>query len=159
MDETGRGTSTYDGGSIALVHRRNNLHIIRLFKARLFLLPPLSWVESTCRWFSKDQKSSNVSVKEVGDKVIFMRNWSQEEANTVLEFMCTNAEMPNSIVLRAAEIMTHIWQPGYNLWKKGKENWSQSLKTIIQLACLNLTRKVLKNKEMIEKIDIIRFHQ
>jgi DNA mismatch repair protein MutS len=62
------------------------------------------------------------------------------------------AGMPNPIVLRAAEIMTHLEQD--KSVKKGKENLKSIPKNNYQLSMFELDPKFKEAKEMIEKIDI-----
>ncbi|MFN8688835.1 MAG: MutS-related protein, partial [Cyclobacteriaceae bacterium] len=71
MDEIGRGTSTYDGVSIAwaiveYLHNRKDVRPKTLFATHYHELNQLA--EDLPR-----VKNFNVSVKEVGDKIIFMR--------------------------------------------------------------------------------------
>jgi len=104
MDEIGRGTSTYDGVAIAwsiVEHLHNNLHTRpkTLFATHYHELNQLA--EDLPR-----VKNYNVSVKEVGDKVIFMR--TLREGGSEHSFgihVAQMAGMPNPVVLRANEIM------------------------------------------------------
>ncbi len=104
MDEIGRGTSTYDGVAIAwaiVEHLHNNLHARpkTLFATHYHELNQLA--DDLPR-----VKNFNVSVKEVGDKVIFMR--TLREGGSEHSFgihVAQMAGMPNPVVLRANEIM------------------------------------------------------
>jgi DNA mismatch repair protein MutS len=104
MDEIGRGTSTYDGVAIAwsiVEHLHNNLQARpkTLFATHYHELNQLA--EDLPR-----VKNYNVSVKEVGDKVIFMR--TLQEGGSEHSFgihVAHMAGMPNTVVLRANEIM------------------------------------------------------
>ncbi len=104
MDEIGRGTSTYDGVAIAwaiVEHLHNNLHARpkTLFATHYHELNQLA--DDLPR-----VKNFNVSVKEVGDKVIFMR--TLREGGSEHSFgihVAQMAGMPNAVVLRANEIM------------------------------------------------------
>ena len=71
MDEIGRGTSTYDGVSIAwsiveFIHNHLDFRVKTLFATHYHELNQLT--EDFPRI-----KNFNVSVKEVGDKILFMR--------------------------------------------------------------------------------------
>jgi DNA mismatch repair protein MutS len=104
MDEIGRGTSTYDGVAIAwsiVEHLHNNLEARpkTLFATHYHELNQLA--DDLPR-----VKNFNVSVKEVGDKVIFMR--TLKEGGSEHSFgihVAQMAGMPNPVVLRANEIM------------------------------------------------------
>jgi len=117
------------------------------FKARLFFATHYHWVESTCRCFSKDQKLQCVGKKEVGDKVDFYEEiWSQEEANTVFEFMWHKWPDAESNLCCEQPKYEHIWSR-INLWKKERKTWSQSLNNYQAEACLKLTRSFKEAKE------------
>lgn len=104
MDEIGRGTSTYDGVAIAwsiVEHLHNNLQARpkTLFATHYHELNQLS--EDLPR-----VKNFNVSVKEVGDKVIFMRKLKPGGSEHSFGIhVAQMAGMPNPVVLRANEIM------------------------------------------------------
>jgi DNA mismatch repair protein MutS len=109
MDEIGRGTSTYDGVAIAwsiVEHLHNNLQARpkTLFATHYHELNQLT--EDLPR-----VKNFNVSVKEIGDKVIFMR--TLQEGGSEHSFgihVAHMAGMPNTVVLRANEIMHFLEQ-------------------------------------------------
>jgi len=104
MDEIGRGTSTFDGVAIAwaiVEHLHNNTQARpkTLFATHYHELNQLE--EDFVRI-----KNFNVSVKEVGDKVIFLRKL--QEGGSEHSFgihVAQMAGMPNAVVLRANEIM------------------------------------------------------
>ena len=104
MDEIGRGTSTYDGVAIAwsiVEHLHNNLQARpkTLFATHYHELNQLA--EDLPR-----VKNFNVSVKEVGDKVIFMRKLKPGGSEHSFGIhVAQMAGMPNPVVLRANEIM------------------------------------------------------
>lgn len=108
MDEIGRGTSTYDGVSIAwaIVEYLHNLAGIHqpckpktLFATHYHELNQLE--EDLPR-----VKNFNVSVKEVGDKIIFMRKLKAGGSEHSFGIHVAQlAGMPNRVVLRANEIL------------------------------------------------------
>jgi DNA mismatch repair protein MutS len=104
MDEIGRGTSTYDGVAIAwsiVEHLHNNLQARpkTLFATHYHELNQLA--EDLPR-----VKNYNVSVKELGDKVIFMRTLKKGGSEHSFGIhVAQMAGMPNPVVLRANEIM------------------------------------------------------
>jgi DNA mismatch repair protein MutS len=151
MDEIGRGTSTYDGVSIAwsIVEY---LHNHPTFKAKTLFATHYHELNQLAADFPKI-KNFNVSVKEVGDKVIFMRKLKPGGSEHSFGIhVAQMAGMPNPIVLRAAEIMTHLEQD--KSVKKGKENLKSIPKNNYQLSMFELDPKFKEAKEMIEKIDI-----
>lgn len=107
MDEIGRGTSTYDGISIAwaiveYLHNHPKFKPKTLFATHYHELNELA----------KDLqgvKNFNVAVKEVGDKVIFLRTLKPGGSEHSFGIhVAQMAGMPNGVVLRAAEIMHQL---------------------------------------------------
>ncbi len=84
LDEIGRGTSTYDGISIAwAISEYLHEHPARpktLFATHYHELNEMS------ETFERI-KNYNVSVKELKDNVLFYESWFQEEVRIVLVFM------------------------------------------------------------------------
>lgn len=107
MDEIGRGTSTYDGISIAwsiveYLHNHPQYKPKTLFATHYHELNQLEEDFPAI-------KNYNVSVKEVGDKVIFMRKLKRGGSEHSFGIhVAQMAGMPNAVVLRAAEIMQHL---------------------------------------------------
>ena len=105
MDEIGRGTSTYDGVSIAwaiveYLHNHKDFKPKTLFATHYHELNQLA--EDLVR-----VKNFNVSVKEVGDKIIFMRKLKEGGSEHSFGIhVAQMAGMPNKVVLRANEILT-----------------------------------------------------
>lgn len=107
FDELGRGTSTYDGISIAwaiveYIHENPKAHARTLFATHYH---ELNEMEKT---FPRI-KNYNVSVKEVGNKVIFLRKL--EPGGSEHSFgihVAKMAGMPKSIVKRANEILKQL---------------------------------------------------
>lgn len=104
MDEIGRGTSTYDGVSIAWsivehLHNHPEFRAKTLFATHYHELNQLE--EDLPR-----VKNFNVSVKEVGDKILFMRKLKKGGSEHSFGIHVAQlAGMPNPVVLRANEIM------------------------------------------------------
>jgi DNA mismatch repair protein MutS len=107
MDEIGRGTSTYDGISIAWsivehLHNHPKCRAKTLFATHYHELNQLSADFPRIKNF-------NVSVKEVGNKVIFMRKLKEGGSEHSFGIhVAQMAGMPNNIVIRANEIMHHL---------------------------------------------------
>jgi len=151
MDEIGRGTSTYDGISIAwsiveYLHNQPKCRAKTLFATHYHELNQLA-VD-----FPK-VKNFNVSVKEMGNKVIFMRKL--EKGGSEHSFgihVAQMAGMPNPVVLRAADIMKHL-EKDKNM-NKQRENMKDIPKNNYQLSLFELDPKFKLAQEMLEKIDI-----
>lgn len=151
MDEIGRGTSTYDGISIAwsiveYLHNHPTCRAKTLFATHYHELNQLATD------FPKI-KNFNVSVKEVGNKVIFMRKLKPGGSEHSFGIhVAQMAGMPNPIVLRAAEIMSHLEKD------KAVADQKQQIKSIpknnYQLSMFEMDPKFQEAKELLEKIDI-----
>ncbi|MEQ8425196.1 MAG: DNA mismatch repair protein MutS, partial [Cyclobacteriaceae bacterium] len=104
MDEIGRGTSTYDGVSIAwaiveYLHNHKEFKPKTLFATHYHELNQLA--EDLVR-----VKNFNVSVKETGEKIIFMRKLKEGGSEHSFGIHVAQlAGMPNRIVIRANEIL------------------------------------------------------
>jgi DNA mismatch repair protein MutS len=104
MDEIGRGTSTYDGISIAwsiveFLHQHPKYRPKTLFATHYHELNQLS-----------DQfhriKNFNVSVKEVGNKIVFLRKLKEGGSEHSFGIHVAQlAGMPNQVVLRSSEVL------------------------------------------------------
>ncbi len=107
MDEIGRGTSTYDGVSIAwsiveYLHNQTQSRPKTLFATHYHELNQLAETHERVKNF-------NVSVKEVGDKVIFMRKLNPGGSRHSFGIhVAQMAGMPNQVVIRANEILHHL---------------------------------------------------
>ncbi|EON79161.1 DNA mismatch repair protein MutS [Lunatimonas lonarensis] len=151
MDEIGRGTSTYDGISIAwsiveYLHNQPKCRAKTLFATHYHELNQLA------EDFPK-VKNFNVSVKELGNKVIFMRKL--EKGGSEHSFgihVAQMAGMPNPVVLRAAEIMKHL-EKDKDL--KGQRDRIKDMpKNNYQLSLFEMDPKFKAAKEMLDAIDI-----
>lgn len=132
MDEIGRGTSTYDGVSIAwaiveYLHQHTEFRPKTLFATHYHELNQLA--EDFVR-----VKNYNVSVKEVGDKILFMRKLKEGGSEHSFGIHVAQlAGMPNKIVLRANEILHFLEKdkrkndPAKKMAELPKENSQMSL--------------------------------
>lgn len=151
MDEIGRGTSTYDGISIAWAIVEY-LHNHPQNKAKTLFATHYHELNQLAADFPKI-KNFNVSVKEVGNKVIFMRKLKEGGSEHSFGIhVAQMAGMPNPIVLRAAEIMTHL--------EKDKEmpNPTDKMKSIpknnFQLSMFEIDPKFQEARDLLDQIDI-----
>ncbi|MFD2201644.1 DNA mismatch repair protein MutS [Shivajiella indica] len=151
MDEIGRGTSTYDGISIAwsIVEF---LHNHPKFRAKTLFATHYHELNQLAEDFPKI-KNYNVSVKEVGNKVIFLRKLKEGGSEHSFGIhVAQMAGMPNPIVLRAAEIMKHLEKD--KALSASKDNLREMPKNNFQLSLFDMDPKLKEAREMIEKIDI-----
>ena len=107
MDEIGRGTSTYDGISIAwsiveYLHNQNKIHPKTLFATHYHELNQLE--EKLDR-----VKNYNVSVEEINDEVIFLRKLLPGGSEHSFGINVAQlAGMPNQILIRAYEVLREL---------------------------------------------------
>jgi len=115
MDEIGRGTSTYDGISIAWaivehLHNHQNSRAKTLFATHYHELNQLAADFPRIRNY-------NVAVKEAGNKVVFLRKLKEGGSEHSFGIhVAQMAGMPNPVVIRASEILGFLEQDK----KKGK---------------------------------------
>ncbi len=151
MDEIGRGTSTYDGVSIAwaiveYLHQHNEVRPKTLFATHYHELNQLA--EDLVR-----VKNFNVSVKEIGDKIIFMR--TLKEGGSEHSFgihVAQLAGMPNKIVLRANEILHFLEKDKHK--NEQKKKLSELPKENFQMSLFEGDPRFKEVKELLAKVDI-----
>ncbi|TNF38903.1 MAG: DNA mismatch repair protein MutS, partial [Cytophagales bacterium] len=151
MDEIGRGTSTYDGISIAwsIVEY---LHNNPTFKAKTLFATHYHELNQLTEDFPRI-KNFNVSVKEVGNKVIFMRKLKEGGSEHSFGIhVAQMAGMPNPVVLRAAEIMAHLEKD--KAMSEKKESFRAVPKNNYQLSLFEMDPKFSEAKKLLESIDI-----
>jgi DNA mismatch repair protein MutS len=107
LDEIGRGTSTYDGVSIAwaiaeYIHEHTKGRAKTLFATHYHELNDMTDL-------FKRIKNYNVSVKEVGNKVIFLRKLTAGGSNHSFGIhVAKMAGMPVKVVERAKDILVQL---------------------------------------------------
>lgn len=151
MDEIGRGTSTYDGISIAwsIVEF---LHSHPTFKAKTLFATHYHELNQLATDFPR-VKNFNVSVKEVGNKVIFMRKLKEGGSEHSFGIhVAQMAGMPNPVVLRAAEIMGHLEKD--KALQEKKEHLKSIPKNNYQLSMFEMDPKFTEAKQLLDQIDI-----
>lgn len=151
MDEIGRGTSTYDGISIAWsivehLHNQAKNRAKTLFATHYHELNQLE--EDFPRI-----KNFNVSVKELDNKVIFMRKLVPGGSEHSFGIhVAQMAGMPNEVVLRANEILSHLEKD--KVKEKNKELIDAVPKNNFQLSMFEVDPKFEKVRELLGKVDI-----
>ncbi|MDZ4823949.1 MAG: DNA mismatch repair protein MutS [Flavobacteriales bacterium] len=132
LDEIGRGTSTYDGISIAwaiaeYLHENPKSRAKTLFATHYHELNEMSGTFPRIRNF-------NVSVKELGNKVIFMRKLEAGGTNHSFGIhVARMAGMPVKVVERAKEILVQLEK------SHSRENLQGQIKDIAAQAGMQLS--------------------
>ncbi len=151
MDEIGRGTSTYDGVSIAwaiveYLHNHKDFKPKTLFATHYHELNQLE--EDLVR-----VKNFNVSVKESGDKIIFMRTLKAGGSEHSFGIhVAQMAGMPNKVVLRSNDILHFLEKEKHKNEPKRKPE--DLPKATPQMSLFEMDPKSKAVHEMLEKIDI-----
>ena len=158
LDEIGRGTSTYDGISIAwaiaeYIHEHPKLKGKTLFATHYHELN-----EMTNRF---DRiKNFNVSVKEVGKKILFLRKLVEGGSEHSFGIHVARlAGMPTQVLDRATSMLVQLESSHELTEKKGKKNKVREAVTNdiedMQLSFFQLNDPVLENiREELVSIDI-----
>lgn len=151
MDEIGRGTSTYDGVSIAwaIVEYLHNHHDFKpktLFATHYHELNQLA--EDLVR-----VKNFNVSVKESGDKIIFMRKLKEGGSEHSFGIHVAQlAGMPNKVVLRANEILKFLEKDKHK--NEPRKKMDELPKPVHQMSLFDIDPQTKAMHELLAKIDI-----
>lgn len=151
MDEIGRGTSTYDGVSIAwaiveYLHNHKDFKAKTLFATHYHELNQLT--EDLVR-----VKNFNVSVKEIGNKIIFMRKLKEGGSEHSFGIHVAQlAGMPNKVVLRANEILHFLEKDKHK--NESKKKFDELPKPTPQMSLFEADPKMKEVQEMLSKIDI-----
>jgi DNA mismatch repair protein MutS len=152
MDEIGRGTSTYDGVSIAWAiveylhnHGQKECKPKTLFATHYHELNQLE--EDLTR-----VKNFNVSVKEIGDKIIFMRKLKEGGSEHSFGIHVAQlAGMPNRVVFRANEILHFLEKDKH---KNEKRKIEDIPKPTPQMSLFEADPRFIEIEEMLAKVDI-----
>ncbi len=152
LDEIGRGTSTYDGVSIAwaiaeYLHENKKARAKTLFATHYHELNEMTELFERIRNF-------NVSVKEVGNNVIFMRKLKPGGSEHSFGIhVAQMAGMPPVVIRRATEIMEHLEKSRST--DRGKTKGVKPKDPGVQLSFFQLDDPVLQQiRDEISAIDI-----
>jgi DNA mismatch repair protein MutS len=155
LDEIGRGTSTYDGVSIAWalvehLHETAKCAAKTLFATHYHELNEIS--EKMPR-----VKNYNVSVKELEGKIIFMRKLLPGGSNHSFGIhVAEMAGMPRTIVKRSSELLGHFEQNKLHD-KEVAQSIKFSTKQAVQLNMFELKDEdTLRIREVLAGVDIDR---
>ncbi len=152
MDEIGRGTSTYDGVSIAWAiveylhnHAHKDCKPKTLFATHYHELNQLEEDLPRVRNF-------NVSVKEVGDRIIFMRKLKEGGSEHSFGIHVAQlAGMPNKVVFRANEILQFLERDKH---KNEKKKIQEVPKPSPQMSLFEADPRFIQMEEKLRQLDI-----
>lgn len=132
LDEIGRGTSTYDGISIAwsiaeFIHEHPRFKAKTLFATHYHELNEMEGIFKRIRNF-------NVSVKEAGQKIIFLRKLAQGGSNHSFGIHVAKlAGMPSKVVERAKDVLTQLEK------SHSRENLNGQIRQVAQDSAMQLS--------------------
>jgi len=151
LDEIGRGTSTYDGVSIAWAIAEF-IHENKKAKAKTLFATHYHELNEMTKSFDRI-KNFNVSIKEVGKRVIFLRKLKPGgSAHSFGIHVARMAGMPSRVIQRANSIMTKLEKD-----HSGDVTDSLPSKDDVQLSFFQLDDPVLEQiRDEIVRIDIDR---
>jgi DNA mismatch repair protein MutS len=152
MDEIGRGTSTYDGVSIAwaIVEYLHN-HGLKDCKPKTLFATHYHELNQLAEDHLR-VKNFNVSVKEVGDKIIFMRKLKEGGSEHSFGIHVAQiAGMPNKVVFRANEILHFLEKDKH---KNEKKKIQELPKATPQMSLFEADPRFIEIMDMLGKIDI-----
>jgi DNA mismatch repair protein MutS len=153
LDEIGRGTSTYDGISIAWAIAEY-LHNHPTAKAKTLFATHYHELNELCNSFERI-KNFNVTVKEVGNKVIFLRKLVPGGSEHSFGIhVAKMAGMPSKVLQRANEILKRLENE-----RTGGEHIKASImkmqKQAVQLQMFALEDPVLiKIRDVLNNLDV-----
>jgi DNA mismatch repair protein MutS len=156
LDEIGRGTSTYDGISIAWAIAEYLHEVPKLRPKTLFATHYHELNEMTNQF--ERIKNFNVSVKELDNKVVFLRKLVQGGSEHSFGIhVAKMAGMPKAILNRSKQILTALEKSKKEKTKAGitKSSFDNNSVDNLQLSFIQLADPVLEQiKEELENLDI-----
>jgi DNA mismatch repair protein MutS len=155
LDEIGRGTSTYDGISIAWAIAEY-LHENKKAKCKTLFATHYHELNEMTHKFDR-VKNFNVSVKEVGKKILFIRKLVEGGSEHSFGIhVAKMAGMPSQVVKRSEQILNDLEAMHSSVGgKKNKEDIKTSLNDSMQLSFFQLNDPVLEQiHEELKNVDI-----
>jgi DNA mismatch repair protein MutS len=152
LDEIGRGTSTYDGISIAWAIAEF-IHEHPKFKAKTLFATHYHELNEMTNQFERI-KNYNVSVKDTGGKVLFLRKLVQGGSNHSFGIhVAKMAGMPTQVINRATKLLTKLEQN--HVTSDGEKITTAMKEKDMQLSFFQLNDPVLEQiREELVSIDI-----
>ena len=156
LDEIGRGTSTYDGISIAWAIAEF-LHEHPKAKAKTLFATHYHELNDMCKQFERI-KNFNVQVKEVGQKILFLRKLIEGGSEHSFGIHVAKlAGMPSQVVQRASKMLVQL-EESHEVDKKSsiKEKVEKAVNSPdMQLSFFQMNDPVLENiRDELISIDI-----
>lgn len=153
LDEIGRGTSTYDGISIAWAIAEY-IHEHPHYKAKTLFATHYHELNDMAEQFSRI-KNYNVAVKELNEKVIFLRKLKEGGSNHSFGIhVARMAGMPRSIVDRSKEILKAL-EKQHKQNPAGATSVPEHARQGMQLSIFQLDDPLIAQiRDEIEKTDI-----
>jgi DNA mismatch repair protein MutS len=153
MDEIGRGTSTFDGLSIAwavaeFLHDLRGAGVKTLFATHYHELTELAAIKSRVKNF-------NIAVKEWNDEIIFLHKLVEGGTNRSYGIQVARlAGVPDKVIQRAKKVLSSIEQTGHVLGARaGKNGEKKNGRTgPVQLSLFRPPEEVIMEK--LQKLDI-----
>jgi len=143
LDEVGRGTSTFDGISIAWAvaeHILNEINARTLFATHYNELTELSLTHTGVRNY-------NVAVKEWGDEIIFLRKIEKGPADKSYGIQVARlAGLPEGIINRAREVLANLEKEELNETGRPRFADRKMKKGIAQLDLFSSVRESVINE-------------
>lgn len=147
LDEIGRGTSTFDGLSIAwavVEYIAKNLKCKTLFATHYHELSELEGVISGV-------KNYKITVKEIGDKIVFLRKIIRGHANKSFGVEVAElAGVPEAVISRAKEISKNLEKVNEKLdldiFSENKEREQAEKNSKLGLKLLSILRDIDMNR-------------
>jgi len=152
LDEIGRGTSTYDGISIAWA-LTEYLHNHPAAKAKTMFATHYHELNELANQWSR-VKNFNVTVKESGKKVIFLRKLvAGGSEHSFGIHVAKMAGMPQEVVKRANQILKELESKSISTEIKGKLQDIKQPDYQLNIFSMDDPR-LIKLKEILEQVDI-----
>jgi DNA mismatch repair protein MutS len=154
LDEIGRGTSTYDGISIAW-SIAEYLHQHPKCKAKTLFATHYHELNEMAEKYERI-KNYTVAVKEIGSQILFMRKLIPGGSEHSFGIHVAKlAGMPNQVVKRAEEMLTHLESQRSQENPRTKVKGKKSKENTMQLSFFQLNDPVLEQiHEELISIDI-----
>jgi DNA mismatch repair protein MutS len=154
LDEVGRGTSTFDGISIAWATAE---HILNTIEARTLFATHYNELTDLAR-LHDGIANCNIAVKEWGDEIIFLRKIEPGPADKSYGIQVGRlAGLPGEVIERARQVLTRLEKQHVedsSLYRQMDLFSSKSEEIVRELRSLDL--KNMSNEDMIEKIERIK---
>ena len=154
LDEIGRGTSTYDGISIAWAIAEY-LHESKKAKCKTLFATHYHELNEMTHKF-KRIKNFNVAVKEVGKKILFIRKLTEGGSEHSFGIhVAKMAGMPSSVLRRSEQMLQELESRHSGGSKKNSKEIKAALNDSMQLSFFQLNDPVLEQiHDELKNVDI-----